>query len=110
MAIASIKSGGVPLDPNSMSRFKGDKLFINFYQQHKDLWSKTAKLSEFLGREDEFDAIYHPGGHGPAFDFAFDKDSHALIVEFLNNGRLPPLCSMELRLLLKSVYLMGLSC
>lgn len=51
------------------------------------MWGNTEKLSAFLGRADEFDALYYPGGHGPAFDLAFDKDSHALVAEFVAKGK-----------------------
>lgn len=87
MVVVSVKGGEAPIDPDSITRFKDDKVSIDFYKQHKEVWNNTAKLSEFLGRADEFDAIYYPGGHGPAFDLAFDKDSHALILEFLAKGK-----------------------
>ncbi|KAL7904244.1 ThiJ/PfpI family protein [Trichoderma velutinum] len=87
MTVVSVKGGEAPLDPDSITRFKDDKLAINFYKQHKEVWNNTAKLSEYLGRADEFDALYFPGGHAPAFDLAFDKDSHALIVEFVTKGK-----------------------
>ncbi|KAL7935754.1 DJ-1/PfpI family protein [Trichoderma chlorosporum] len=87
MVVASVKGGDAPLDPDSITRFKDDKLAISFYENHKDVWANTAKLSDFLGRADQFDALYYPGGHAPSFDLAFDKDSHALIVEFLNKGK-----------------------
>ncbi|KAM0524469.1 hypothetical protein ACHAPE_000563 [Trichoderma viride] len=87
MVVASPKGGEAPLDPDSITRFKDDKISTDFYEQHKDVWSNTTKLSEFLGKADQFDAIYYPGGHGPSFDLAFDKDSHALILEFLAKGK-----------------------
>ena len=35
----------------------------------------------------EFDAVFYPGGHGPLWDLAEDKDSIALIEGFYNSGK-----------------------
>lgn len=87
MVVVSPKAGEAPLDPGSITRFKDDEITMSFYEQHKEAWRNTEKLTAFLGRADDFDALYYPGGHGPAFDLAFDKDSHALVAEFVAKGK-----------------------
>ncbi|KAF3055798.1 hypothetical protein GL218_06881 [Daldinia childiae] len=88
LVIASPKGGVAPLDPNSLQPWiKDDSSSIDFFNNKKSLWENTAKISDFLGRADEFDAIFYPGGHGPMFDLATDKDSIALINEFWAKGK-----------------------
>ncbi|AOE50936.1 type 1 glutamine amidotransferase domain-containing protein [Kangiella sediminilitoris] len=79
ITLASPKGGQPPLDPNSDSedaqtdathRFKSDE------DAQKDLAS-TTKLSEI--NIEDFDAVFYPGGHGPLWDLAEDKDSIAII-------------------------------
>ncbi|OTB07657.1 hypothetical protein M426DRAFT_242150 [Hypoxylon sp. CI-4A] len=81
---ASPKGGTAPLDPFTIIRH--DVSSTNFFDM-KWWWHDTANISDFLGRADEFDAIFYPGGHGPMFDIAIDKDSIALIAEFWAKGK-----------------------
>lgn len=86
--IASPKGGVSPLDPHSLQPWiQDDSSSASFYNTKKALWENTAKVSEFLGRADEFDAIFFPGGHAPMFDLATDEDSIALIGEFWAKGK-----------------------
>ena len=80
--VASPKGGVAPLDPSSVEAFKDDPSSANFLANKKAVWEKTTPLKEFLGRANEFDAIFFPGGHGPMFDLATDKESIQLIREF----------------------------
>lgn len=84
---ASPKGGLAPLDPISIEMFKTDESSQNFFKNQKDLWQNTLPLNEFLGRASEFEAIFFPGGHGPMFDLATDKDSIQLIQEFYAAGK-----------------------
>jgi len=88
LTIASPKGGHAPLDPGSVEAFKGDAESVEFAQTKSALWENTEKLSTFLGRANEFDAIFYPGGHGPMFDIANDKDSIALLREFWESGKI----------------------
>ena len=67
--------------------FKTDISSQNFFNKQKALWENTVPLHTFLGRASEFDAIFFPGGHGPMFDLATDKDSIKLIQEFYTAGK-----------------------
>ena len=79
ITIASPKGGQPPLDPKSdepdfqtaaTARFKDDK-------QAQDALAGSLKLSDIS--PDEFDAVFYPGGHGPLWDLAEDRDSISLI-------------------------------
>ena len=87
ITLASPKGGQPPLDPNSDSDdaqtdaiqlFKGDEAAQN------DL-ANTQVLSTVSA--EGYDAIFYPGGHGPLWDLANDKDSTALIEAFAASDR-----------------------
>jgi len=83
--IASPKGGVAPLDAGSVEAFKEDKESVDFITL--GLWKNTEKLDKFVGKSAQYDAIYYPGGHGPVFDLAVDKDSQELINEFYEAGK-----------------------
>lgn len=87
IVVASPNGGEAPLDPGSVEIFKEDPSSIKFLKK-ESLWQNTHKLSEFLGRADEFDAIFYVGGHGPMFDLAKDETSHKLINEFWSKNKI----------------------
>ena len=77
--MASPAGGAPPLDPASDSadaqtaateRFKSDA-------DAQSALAATRKLSDVA--TDGFDAIFYPGGHGPLWDLAEDRDSIALL-------------------------------
>jgi putative intracellular protease/amidase len=79
ITLASPKGGQPPLDPKSdepdsqteaTRRFKKDA-------QAQTALANTEKLSMISAAD--YDAIFYPGGHGPLWDLAEDKDSIALI-------------------------------
>ncbi|KAK9773249.1 putative DJ-1/PfpI family protein [Seiridium cardinale] len=86
LVIVSPKGGEAPLDKSSVEAFKQDPSSTNFLKK-ESLWKNTDKLSNYLGRSSEFAAIFYPGGHGPMFDLATDKESIALINEFVAAGK-----------------------
>ncbi|KAI1376404.1 ThiJ/PfpI family protein [Hypoxylon crocopeplum] len=88
LVIASPKGGAAPLDPHSLQPWiQDDSSSASFHSSKKALWEHTAKISDFLGRADEFDAVFYPGGHGPMFDIATDAASIALVGEFWAKGK-----------------------
>ncbi|KAK8926927.1 Glyoxalase 3 [Metarhizium anisopliae] len=87
IVVASPKGGIAPLDPSSIDMFKSDESSVNFLNNHKSVWEKTTPLKEFIGRSEEFDALFYPGGHGPMYDLVTDQDSIKLIEEFYNAGK-----------------------
>lgn len=64
ITIASPNGGEAPLDQGSVEAFKEDAEATKFYKTKEALWKNTEKLSSFLGRAKEFDAIFYVGGHG----------------------------------------------
>lgn len=79
ITIASPRGGQPPLDPKSdepdfqtaaTARFKDDK------EAQAEL-AGSLKLSEIS--PDDYDAVFYPGGHGPLWDLAEDRDSISLI-------------------------------
>lgn len=87
VTLASPKGGQPPIDPKSdlpegqtpaMKRFKQD-------DETKKAFSQTAKLADM--REEDFDTVFYPGGHGPMWDLAESPDSIALIESFYNSGK-----------------------
>jgi putative intracellular protease/amidase len=87
LTLASPDGGQPPLDPKSdapdfqtesTERFKGDS------EAQADL-ANTLKLSDVS--PEEFDAVFYPGGHGPLWDLAEDKNSIALIENMYASGK-----------------------
>jgi len=87
ITLASPKGGQPPLDPKSdapdaqteaTERFKAD-------QTAQQLLASTTPLSQI--NPGDFDAVFYPGGHGPLWDLAEDRDSIALIEAFAANDR-----------------------
>ena len=79
ITLASPKGGQPPLDPKSdqpdaqtdaTRRFRADAEAIAAL-------ASTHVLAEVAN--DEFDAVFYPGGHGPLWDLANDEDSIRLI-------------------------------
>ncbi|KAK3329149.1 class I glutamine amidotransferase-like protein [Apodospora peruviana] len=87
IVFSSPQGGLAPLDPKSIEMFKSDESSVNFLNNHKSLWEQTDKLSNYLGKADEFAAVFVPGGHGPMFDLAIDKTSQKVIAEFAEKGK-----------------------
>jgi len=79
ITVVSPAGGQPPLDPKSdepdaqtdaTRRFKADAAA-------QAVLASTGKLSEVKAAD--FDAVFYPGGHGPLWDLAEDKDSIGLI-------------------------------
>ncbi|CAG9988744.1 unnamed protein product [Clonostachys byssicola] len=87
IVVASPKGGVAPLDPASIEFSKSDDGAQNFYKTKSEVWEKTRPIKEFLGKADEYDALFYPGGHGPVFDLATDIESIQLIIQFLDAGK-----------------------
>ncbi len=79
LVLASPKGGQPPLDPKSDTP---DAQTSNTERFRKDAeataaLASTHKLSEVAGGK--YDAVFYPGGHGPLWDLAEDRDSIRLI-------------------------------
>ncbi|OAB31563.1 dimethylallyltransferase [Flavobacterium fryxellicola] len=85
--IASPLGGQPPIDPKSSdpsSATEDTKRFDKDSELQAKL-SKTHKLADI--KQADYDAVFYPGGHGPLWDLAEDKNSIALIEAFYNNKK-----------------------
>jgi putative intracellular protease/amidase len=79
ITLASPKGGQPPLDPKSDDADVQSADTLRFRQDAGAMaaLASTRKLSD-VTRQD-FDAVFYPGGHGPLWDLAEDRDSIGLI-------------------------------
>ncbi|SDI08041.1 type 1 glutamine amidotransferase domain-containing protein [Pseudomonas panipatensis] len=87
LTLASPKGGQPPLDPKSDAPEAQTPATERFRQdpEAQAALANTRRLSEV--REEDYDAIFYPGGHGPLWDLAEDRDSIALIEAFAAAGK-----------------------
>ena len=88
LEIASPAGGESPMDPSSIEAAKDDEVSLNFHKNNYTLWKNTKKLSSFIGKAKNYDAIFFVGGHGPMFDLAKDTSCADLIMEFNKCNRI----------------------
>lgn len=87
ITLASPNGGQPPLDPKSAEPdFQTDatRRFEADAAASKAL-ANTVKLVDVS--VDDFDTVFYPGGHGPLWDLAEDRNSVALIESFLAAGK-----------------------
>jgi putative intracellular protease/amidase len=87
VTLASPKGGRPPLDPKSNEpEFRTDltRRFESDAAAEAQL-GETARLDSV--KEEDFDTLFYPGGHGPMWDLAEDKHSIKLIESFLAAGK-----------------------
>lgn len=87
ITIASPLGGQPPVDPKSEAPDAQTPATQRFYKDYTaiDLVAHTLKLSDI--NESDYDAVFYPGGHGPLWDLANDKDSIGLIQSFYKNQK-----------------------
>jgi putative intracellular protease/amidase len=83
IVLASPKGGQPPLDPKSNEPDFQTDLTRRFETDP----AATAQLASTVRldsvRQQDFDAVFYPGGHGPLWDLANDSHSIALIESFI---------------------------
>jgi putative intracellular protease/amidase len=87
ITLASPKGGRPPLDPKSNEPDFQTDLTRRFEQDTaaEALLGETIRLDRV--KQTDFDTVFYPGGHGPMWDIAEDKNSIALIESFLQAGK-----------------------
>ena len=87
ITIASPKGGQPPVDPKSEVADAQTPDTQRFYKDNEaiDLVAHSIKLSEI--DQADYDAVFYPGGHGPLWDLANDKNSIKLIEGFFNHQK-----------------------
>ena len=85
--IATPKGGQPPIDPKSEdpSAATEDTKRFDKDTELKAKLKETHKLADV--KESDYDAVFYPGGHGPLWDLATDKNSIALIADFYSNNK-----------------------
>ncbi|CAA2139026.1 type 1 glutamine amidotransferase domain-containing protein [Hyphomicrobium sp. ghe19] len=87
ITLASPKGGRPPLDPKSNEPEFRTELTRRFEKDAaaEAQLDKTVRLDSV--RQEDFDSVFYPGGHGPMWDLAEDKHSIKLIESFLAAGK-----------------------
>jgi putative intracellular protease/amidase len=87
ITLASPKGGQPPLDPKSVADEARSEATIRFQSDPTARWAlaHTVKLSTIA--PDDFDAVFFPGGHGPLWDLAEDRDCISLIEHMFTEGK-----------------------
>lgn len=87
ISIASPKGGQPPIDPKSaLPDFQTDA--TRRFDADQALQDKLAhSLPLHTLKQQDYDAIFYPGGHGPLWDLTNDQTSISLIEDFWNNGK-----------------------
>ena len=87
ITLASPKGGRPPLDPKSNEpNFQTDitRRFEKDAAAEAQL-DKTLRLDSV--RQEDYDTVFYPGGHGPMWDLAEDRNSIKLIESFIAAGK-----------------------
>lgn len=82
ITLASPAGGQPPIDPKSDAPENQTESTIRYKKDEHllDLMANTFRLQDISASN--FDAIFYPGGHGPLWDLATDKNSIKLIEDF----------------------------
>jgi putative intracellular protease/amidase len=87
ITLASPKGGRPPLDPKSNEPDSRTDLTVRFEKDAaaEAQLDKTVRLDSV--KQEDFDTVFYPGGHGPMWDLAEDKNSAKLIESFIAAGK-----------------------
>lgn len=87
ITIASPSGGQPPVDPKSELADAQSTSTERFYKDNVliDQVAHSLKLADV--KQEDFDAVFYPGGHGPLWDLATDENSIQLIQEFYSNKK-----------------------
>jgi putative intracellular protease/amidase len=87
LTLASPKGGQPPLDPKSDEPDAQTDATQRFRQDPAAQSALASTVMLGTVKAGDYDAIFYPGGHGPLWDLAQDRDSIALIEAFYNAGK-----------------------
>ena len=79
LTLASPKGGQPPLDPKSDAPDSQTAATQRFKQDAAAQAALASTVPLSTVKAADYDAVFYPGGHGPLWDLAEDKDSIALI-------------------------------
>jgi len=86
VASASPLGGDIPVDPDSLRR-PMDAAFDpeEHLARNRELLSESIPLNEV--REEDYDAVFYPGGYGSYWDLSVDRANAGLLEAFIRNGK-----------------------
>ncbi|WP_310559652.1 type 1 glutamine amidotransferase domain-containing protein [Flavobacterium sp.] len=87
ITIASPKGGQPPVDPQSELADAQTPSTERFYKDNVLIDKVAHSLELSAVQQEDFDAVFYPGGHGPLWDLAIDENSIQLIEAFYNNQK-----------------------
>ena len=83
---ASPRGGEIPVDPDSMRKMKYARFDPEgWLERKKEVLMASMPLDEV--REDDFDAVFYPGGYGSFWDLTVDRDNAGLVERFVGSGK-----------------------
>jgi putative intracellular protease/amidase len=87
ITLASPKGGRPPLDPKSNEPKSRTDLTVRFEKDAaaEAQLDKSVRLDSV--KQEDFDTVFYPGGHGPMWDLAEDENSIKLIKSFIAAGK-----------------------
>lgn len=83
ITLASPKGGNPPLDPKSNEPDFQTEQTHRFEADAEAMAQLASTVRLDSVSQSDFDTVFYPGGHGPLWDLAEDKDSAALIESFV---------------------------
>jgi putative intracellular protease/amidase len=87
IVLASPKGGRPPLDPKSKEPDSQTDSTRRFEADAGAMAQLASTVPLGSVSQADFDTVFYPGGHGPLWDLAEDRDSIALIESFLAAGK-----------------------
>jgi len=87
IVLASPKGGQPPLDPKSNEPASQTDMTRRFELDSQATAQLAATVRLDSVSQADFDTVFYPGGHGPLWDLAEDKNSIALIESFIGAGK-----------------------
>ncbi len=87
VTLASPKGGRPPLDPKSNEPSFQTELTRRFEADAAANAQLASTLRLDSVRQEDYDTVFYPGGHGPMWDLAEDKNSIMLLESFLAAGK-----------------------
>ena len=87
LTLASPKGGQPPLDPKSDAPESQTAATQRFKQDAAAQAALASTVPLSTVKAADYDAVFYPGGHGPLWDLAEDKDSIALIATLHAAGK-----------------------
>jgi len=85
--LTSPKGGQVPIDPKSTDPSFQTASTKRYYADKNAQKALAATVKLTSVKQEDFNAVFYPGGHGPMWDLATDKNSIKIIQDFYNNGK-----------------------